>query len=119
MLESRAYFEEICEYHKELADNAGLGFSCEISSAFPETFTTDPKLFKKICNNIVGNAVKFTKEGQVTLSATIEGNEYVVSISDTGIGIPKKNCRSSSTGLHKPIPLLKDATAEQVLDLRS
>ncbi len=90
VLESRAYFEEICEYHKELADNAGLGFSCEISSAFPETFTTDPKLFKKICNNIVGNAVKFTKEGQVTLSATIEGNEYVVSISDTGIGIPEE-----------------------------
>jgi signal transduction histidine kinase len=61
-----------------------------MSDDFPETFRTDPKMFKKVCNNIVGNAVKFTKKGYVKLLVESEETEYIITVSDTGIGIPEE-----------------------------
>jgi len=49
--------------------------------------TTDPDKLKHILQNIIGNAVKFTEQGQVTIVAVVEGAEMVIHVSDTGIGI--------------------------------
>jgi signal transduction histidine kinase len=41
--------------------------------------------------NLIGNALRYTAEdGTVELSAALEGNEVVVSVSDTGVGIPER-----------------------------
>ncbi|HPJ88792.1 MAG TPA: PAS domain-containing protein [Thermotogota bacterium] len=88
-LDSRKFFRKICDTYHELTENAGLTFVYEIDPTFPETLITDPKLLKKICNNIVENAVKFTKEGQVKFLATVRDDEIILSVSDTGIGIPE------------------------------
>ncbi|MCP5029962.1 MAG: hypothetical protein GY929_27155, partial [Actinomycetia bacterium] len=44
---------------------------------------------EQILHNLVGNAVKFTEEGKIEVSATIEVAELVVTVEDTGIGIPQ------------------------------
>ncbi len=54
------------------------------------TMRTDPIKLKQILLNLLGNAAKFTKNGQVTLKITpfLQGNQIEFRIKDSGIGIP-------------------------------
>jgi signal transduction histidine kinase len=54
----------------------------------PIELVTDPRKIRQILVNLLGNAVKFTEKGQITVSAAVEGNKLVMRVSDTGIGIP-------------------------------
>jgi len=50
--------------------------------------TSDSDKCHHVLQNIITNAVKFTDSGSVEISATTNGKEVVVSVKDTGIGIP-------------------------------
>ena len=54
------------------------------------TVQADASRLRQILVNVIGNAVKFTKEGEVAVSVTVEaGSPYVeIQVRDTGIGIP-------------------------------
>ncbi|HEX9252238.1 MAG TPA: PAS domain S-box protein, partial [Ignavibacteriaceae bacterium] len=57
-------------------------------SEYPEIMCNiDKLLFTSIFNNLLNNAIKFTDSGNVTLSASIDSDFAVVSITDTGVGI--------------------------------
>ncbi len=58
-----------------------------------EFIDTDRLKFKQVLNNLLGNAVKFSKPegGTVTITAVKEGNMAKFSVSDTGIGIKEEN----------------------------
>ena len=48
----------------------------------------DPRAFKQIALNLVANAIKFTERGgSVTASATVEGTQLILCVTDTGVGI--------------------------------
>ncbi|WP_438431424.1 ATP-binding protein [Gorillibacterium sp. sgz500922] len=47
----------------------------------------DENRLKQIIHNLVGNAVKFTHEGSVTVSAQALGNQVKILVEDTGVGI--------------------------------
>lgn len=49
---------------------------------------TDAFLLKRILNNLVGNAIKFTEHGQIRLSLSQSTHGWTVSVADTGRGIP-------------------------------
>ena len=51
------------------------------------TVMIDGHRFRQILFNLIGNAVKFTKRGSVTVSASYAGGTLDVSVSDTGCGI--------------------------------
>jgi len=50
----------------------------------------DKKRLQQILFNIIGNAVKFTNEGGVTIEHKISSNDLQIIISDTGVGIPQE-----------------------------
>lgn len=59
---------------------AGLGW----------TRALDEHRFRQILFNLVGNAVKFTSHGSVTVSAVRDGTTLEVAVADTGCGIPRE-----------------------------
>lgn len=50
---------------------------------------TDETKFESIVSNFIGNAIKFTEKGSVELVCEITAEEILISVKDTGIGIPK------------------------------
>ncbi|MEM9647368.1 MAG: ATP-binding protein [Bacteroidota bacterium] len=51
----------------------------------------DENRLQQIMHNLIGNAIKFTPKGYVTLLAETKGKMLTVTVSDTGIGIPEDN----------------------------
>jgi len=49
---------------------------------------TDRTLLRQLLENLVGNAIKYTEAGSVRLACRPEGNGLVITVTDTGIGIP-------------------------------
>ena len=70
----------------------GLELLFDIDSAVPARLIGDPLRLGQVLNNLVGNAVKFTDSGEVTLSVRLEREEQDkltlhFAVSDTGIGM--------------------------------
>lgn len=77
------------------AHSKGLELGCVIDRRIPGELVGDPARLRQIVINLVGNALKFTSEGSVSLSANFleETNDEVeleIRVRDTGIGIPKE-----------------------------
>jgi len=66
----------------------GLDLHLEVSDELSECFNGDSARLTQVIQNLVGNAIKFTKEGEVVVSARGTEQGVCFSISDTGIGIP-------------------------------
>lgn len=71
-----------------LADNKKLAFELKVDSDLPEKIYGDEESISKVAINLVGNAIKFTETGSVTLSLQKRGGQMELQVSDTGIGIP-------------------------------
>lgn len=56
---------------------------------------TDRKLLQSVLNNLIGNAIKFTHKGGVTVELDIgtDNENFIIKVSDTGIGIAEKNLK--------------------------
>jgi two-component system, sensor histidine kinase and response regulator len=75
------------------AEEKGLHLACKIAPEIPETVVGDPGRLRQIVLNLVGNALKFTEKGGVTVHVQqqVRTSDEVTlhfAIQDTGIGIP-------------------------------
>ncbi len=74
------------------ADKKQLALMVELDAQLPDYVWGDPSRIRQIITNLMGNAIKFTTDGHVRLSASREdmGGEAVlrVQVADTGMGIP-------------------------------
>ncbi|HEU4882364.1 MAG TPA: ATP-binding protein, partial [Longimicrobium sp.] len=52
---------------------------------------TDPRKLRQILLNLLGNAIKFTDQGEIAFTTRAEGGEVLFSLRDTGIGIQAEN----------------------------
>jgi signal transduction histidine kinase len=68
------------------ARNPKIRFTCALDSAVT-TIRGDELRIRQILLNLLSNAVKFTREGEIRVSSFLEAGDFVLSISDTGIGI--------------------------------
>ncbi|MBM3761242.1 MAG: response regulator [Acidobacteria bacterium] len=68
--------------------------SIEIDPALPNFILGDSVRLRQILVNILGNAVKFTHQGEIRFSASAIDNRLRFEISDTGIGIPPSELSS-------------------------
>lgn len=59
----------------------------EILPGLPDAAADEDRL-EQVLFNIIGNAIKFTEDGEVRISAEIDGEQLRLNVADTGIGIP-------------------------------
>lgn len=72
---------------QQLAREKGLGWQVTLPD-HPLWVWGDRTRLRQVTLNLLHNAVKFTTQGEVRLSLTLEGDWAVVRVSDTGLGIP-------------------------------
>ena len=75
------------------AQAKGLELLYEIRSDVPDTLIGDPARLRQVIVNLVGNAIKFTSQGEIEIlvereSSTADAACLHVSVRDTGVGIP-------------------------------
>jgi signal transduction histidine kinase len=72
-----------------LAQAKGLNLKTEIAADLPQRLSGDPVRLQQILANLVGNAIKFTKNGSVCVSIyKLYTSQWAMQVSDTGPGIP-------------------------------
>ncbi|MES2917645.1 MAG: ATP-binding protein [Pseudomonadota bacterium] len=83
---------DVVELLSERARNKDLTLTCEIASCVPPLVCGDPNRLRQILINLMGNALKFTEQGGVTVcmsceDRTDENMRLTFEVSDTGIGM--------------------------------
>lgn len=91
----RQTIEEAVELFAEPAGRKGVELTCFIPDETPDIVIGDPMRLRQVVLNLVGNAVKFTERGEVSvqlhcLSTADERVTLKCDIRDTGIGISKE-----------------------------
>jgi signal transduction histidine kinase/DNA-binding response OmpR family regulator len=89
----RTAMEEVIDLLAPSAHQKGLEISCSMPADFPENVRGDCGRLRQVLTNLVGNAIKFTDDGEVALEvaqvqATTTHVTLRLSIKDTGVGIP-------------------------------
>ena len=92
--ELRDLVEETAALVAASAHKKKLHFTCDIDPALATGFSGDSGRLQQVLANLLGNAVKFTSEGSVALSAEVlhlteSSAIFRIEVSDTGIGIPE------------------------------
>ncbi|MGQ9841993.1 MAG: ATP-binding response regulator [Spirochaetota bacterium] len=93
----------VCERYEEVMHKKGLQLHIHCDDI---VLTTDEACLYQIFENLIDNVVKFTAEGSITISAYKKGEQCVVTITDTGIGIRSEYCDTLFTGFTKVSGLL-------------
>jgi len=88
----RSIVRDVTRSLDQAAHKKGLELHCEIAPTMPEVVQGTPDHLRQVLGHLVGNAIKFTEHGQVTMRALLlEDNAQDIllrmEVSDTGIGI--------------------------------
>ena len=89
----RPFLQRIAQHGTQRADQKAIQFTAVLSDDLPEILTGDPGRLRQILINLIGNAIKFTSEGDVKLIAKVQtitatSVKLSLEVRDTGIGIP-------------------------------
>ncbi|WP_219012413.1 ATP-binding protein [Shewanella algae] len=94
-VELKPTLDSVIRIFDGIAIQKGLTLTLEFDPELPKYAQLDPLRVKQILSNLIGNAIKFTDQGHIDVTAQkerdAEGNEQLLlRVADTGIGIPIK-----------------------------
>ncbi|UQB42322.1 response regulator [Thiomicrospira microaerophila] len=78
----------LTELLQAAADAKGLSLELDLAENLPNYLSTDPQRLQQILVNLIGNAIKFSQQGSVTLRVTRPAEDQLLfEVIDTGMGI--------------------------------
>lgn len=89
--------DEVHSLFRAKAKESAVNFTVRFECGLPRKLVGDPDRIKQILFNLLGNAFKFTQQGEITLSVNCNeipdrsGIELELTVTDTGIGISSEN----------------------------
>ena len=83
----RDLVEQVAEQFAYHAHVKNLEMNCQISHDMPNALVGDPERLRQVIVNLLGNAIKFTTQGEINLCVARRGTVMRVSVQDTGIGM--------------------------------
>ncbi|HVR48646.1 MAG TPA: PAS domain S-box protein [Pseudorhodoferax sp.] len=83
----RSVCEQVINSMRLAADNKLLWLELDYPDGLPEYFCGDALRLQQVLVNLVGNAIKFTREGGVSVAVRRASESTVIAVTDTGIGI--------------------------------
>lgn len=89
----REYFEDVSQIFSIDLQKKGLQLILDINDDVPQTLIMDGNHLRQVIYNLLGNAIKFSELGRITLSVSTynQSDDYTgikISVADEGIGIP-------------------------------
>ncbi|WP_456387494.1 ATP-binding protein [Desulfolithobacter sp.] len=98
VIESRSFdlrrlVREVSQLYTPTADRKGIRMNTEVDQALARMYVGDPQRIRQVLTNLIGNAVKFTAQGTISLQVQLTSRRdrhdtVLFSVSDTGPGIP-------------------------------
>ena len=90
---------DVCEIIRPRVTGKPIEVLCRIDDNVPANVKGDPGRFRQVLINLLGNAAKFTEQGELELSIEVqqESEQTITLLSkirDTGIGIAKEKCET-------------------------
>lgn len=90
----RRLLDDVTAMFRPLAEAKNLGLACRVAPELADGYVGDPTRLRQLVSNLVSNAIKFTKRGDVTVEARpapagAGGRRVEIIVRDTGIGIPE------------------------------
>ena len=88
----KTVIESAARILEPIALEKNIELNWDVEEELNANFISDPYRIKQVLTNLISNAIKFTHEGSVEVTAKIDGFDIVISVLDTGIGIaPEKH----------------------------
>lgn len=90
----RTCIEDACDLIANRISGKNIELTYQIDAAVPTTVLSDSTRLRQILVNLLGNAVKFTQEGDISISVEVQnhyGDQYQIlfAVNDSGLGIPQ------------------------------
>jgi signal transduction histidine kinase len=86
MLDLAELLHEVARMQEPLAHQQNLAFKYDIDTVLPRVYADRDRL-QQVVSNLINNALKFTENGAITLTARVVRSEVHIAVSDTGIGV--------------------------------
>ncbi|MCX6343628.1 MAG: ATP-binding protein [Armatimonadetes bacterium] len=83
-----------------LAKEKNLALNLHLDDKLPTVHTDENKL-GQILVNLISNAIKFTNQGTIDITATAQATNFEISVKDTGIGIPETDLKEIFKEFHR------------------
>jgi CheY-like chemotaxis protein/anti-sigma regulatory factor (Ser/Thr protein kinase) len=83
--------DDIEHFYRPIAEGRGLSLTVSVAGAAAPFRRGDPDRLRQIVSNLIANALKFTRDGGVTVRLGGDAESLTVSVIDTGIGIDAKD----------------------------
>ena len=88
----RDVVESTSEQFAIRAHTEGIELNCDIGPQIPVSVVGDPERLRQVLMNLMSNAVKFTRSGEINLRIGQNGDRTVFAVEDTGIGMNQQQC---------------------------